>query len=56
MENPVGQVKNIVEIQNTRNIKDKVLENLVSDKYASIDITILSKSGFIDKAIRIFTE
>lgn len=54
MKNPVGQVENVVEVQDTGNTKDKALENLIGDKYAFIDIAIISKNSFIDKATKVF--
>lgn len=56
VENLFGLVENIVEVQNMGNAKDKALENLIGDKYAFIDITILLENSFVDKTTKIFTE
>lgn len=56
VENLFGLVENIVEVQNMGNAKDKALENLIGDKYAFIDITILLENSFVDETTKIFTE
>lgn len=54
MENPVSHVENIVEVQNTRNDKNKALENLIIDEYAPINVVPTLEIGFVNKAIKIF--
>ena len=55
-ENLVGQIEHIIEVQDARNTKDKILKNSIGDEHASIDIAIVPKNGFVDEAIEIFTE
>lgn len=38
MENPISCVENVIGIQNTGNDKDKVLENLIDNEQAPINI------------------
>lgn len=54
VENLVSQVEYVIKVQNTGNAKDKVLENLIGNKHASIDIAVVPKSDFVDEAIEIF--
>lgn len=56
IKNPVGQVENVVEVQDTGNSKNKALENSIDNKHAFIDITVAPKNDFVDKATKIFTE
>lgn len=55
MENPFDQVENVIEVQDIRNTKDKVLKNWINNKHAPINIAVVLKNSFIDEAIEIFT-
>lgn len=54
MKNPFGCVENIIEDQNTKNDKNKTLENLIDNKYAFINVIATPKTGFVDEVTKIF--
>lgn len=56
VKNLIGYIENIAKDQNNENDKNKLLKNLISDKYASINIDIILKTDFFNKAIKIFTK
>ena len=51
MENLVSRVEYIVVVQNIGNTKHKTLENLIGNKYASINVAIAPENGFVDETI-----
>lgn len=53
MENLIGCIGNMVEDPNIKNNKNKALENLISNKHISINVAIISKTGFVDKVMQI---
>ena len=56
MKNPIGCIKNVVQILNIENNKDKALKNLIDNNHAPIDIAAASEIGFVVKATKIFTK
>lgn len=54
IKNPVSYSKNAIEIQDTRNDKDKALKNLINDQHALIDVDPTPKTGFVDETTKIF--
>lgn len=56
MKNPIGCIKNVVQILNIENNKDKALKDLIDNNHALIDIAAASEIGFVVKATKIFTK
>ena len=54
MENPISCIENVIGIQNTGNDKEKVLENLIDNEQAPINIAAAQKASFVDEATKIF--
>lgn len=56
VENDISCIDNVVEVQDIRNDKDKVLENLIGNEHAPINIATTLEAGFVDEDTKIFTE
>lgn len=56
MENLIDCIENDIKNQIIKINKHKPLENLIGNKYISINILAISKTKFIDKTTRIFTK